>query len=54
MTKRIYCNMYQGNSQGSGKLSDYSSYIITRNVSLCLKARVINKQAGVIRDLLTC
>ena len=52
MTKRINCHVYQGNSQGSGKLNNYS--IITRNVSLCLKARVISKQAGVIRDLLTC
>ena len=24
MTKRIYCHVYQGNSQGSGKLNDYS------------------------------
>ena len=24
MTKRIYCLVYQGNSQGSSKLNDYS------------------------------
>ena len=23
-TKRIYCHVYQGNSQGSGKLNGYS------------------------------
>ena len=23
MKKRIYCHVYQGNSQGSGKLNDY-------------------------------
>ena len=44
IVKWIYCHMYQGNSQGSGKLTIV--VLIRRNVSLCLKARVVSKQAG--------
>ena len=54
MTKWIYYHVYQGTARAvRGKLNEYSISLITRNVSLCLKARVISKQAGIIRNLLT-
>ena len=43
MMKWVYCHMYQGNSQGSGKLNNYST-----DNSQCFyvpEAWVISKQA---------
>ena len=40
MTKQIYCHVYQGNSQGSGKLNGYSIRPGKINLQFIVTARM--------------